>query len=388
MKSTFLILVGILLMKEYQAFENFKRYNFKFTRLFSDSRDVIQPAEERSLSNEMLLVPQTILGSDEESVIDLGSQYLKLKSSESTSSKLEKCIVVAVDAKADRGSLEGIDVEKMTVRESLKELQELLKTAGLRVTGCCVQRLQAPHSATYIGSGKVEEILFLAKKLETNTLIFDDDLSPKQQKNLEEMFESYPGGSMIKIIDRTAVILEIFAQRARTREGQLQVELAQLEYRLTRGPRATGTDRDLGCGFRGPGESKLETDKRVIKEKILLLKKEIDKIQSQRSQHRKGRESLGIPVVTLCGYTNAGKSTLMNSLSQAGVLAEDKLFATLDPTTRKVKLPSRQDSDMVNESGSKNRREFLLTDTVGFISKLPTSLIAAFRSSLAQVVLI
>eukprot|EP01035_Chromulina_nebulosa_P018964 gene18964-24774_t len=255
-------------------------------------------------------------------------------------------------------------------------------------------------------------------KTNARTLIFDDDLTQKQQRNIESLFDAHPiatkpininkldlydnaidtsteksklinnfnyeSNNRVKILDRTAIILEIFAQRAKSKEGQLQVELALLEYRLTRGPKATGSG-DSGAGFRGPGESRIETDKRIIKDKILLVKKEIEKLQIQRLQNRKTRTVSSNPIITLVGYTNAGKSTLMNKLSQANVLAEDKLFATLDPTTRKVKLPNIIDSS--NESNDKlsNNIDVFLTDTVGFISKLPTSLIAAFRSTLEEI---
>lgn len=298
---------------------------------------------------------------------------------------LEKCIIVAVDSKSNSGLVKGKYAEKLTLQESLQELAELVKTAGLRVMQLSVQRLQNPSASTYIGTGKVREIAATCRRLNTWTLIFDDDLSMKQQRNLEDLFSSQfeKQPCSVKILDRTAVILEIFAQRAKTRDGQLQVELAMLEYRLTRGPRATGNaDRDSGCGFRGPGETKLETDKRYIKEKIILVKRELDKLRLHREHHRLSRESLGIPIVSLCGYTNAGKSTLMNHFSNANLLAENKLFATLDPTTRKVRIPCT--SSAVQHDGQ-NGREVFLTDTVGFISKLPTSLIAAFRSTLDEV---
>ena len=244
---------------------------------------------------------------------------------------------------------------------------------------------------TYVGSGKIVEIMEMVNRTSARTIVIDDDLTTKQQRNLEDAFASY-GGADVKILDRTAIILEIFAQHASSREGQLQVELAMLEYRLTRGPKASGSaDTDSGCGFRGPGESKIETDKRLIRDKIVLLKREIDLLGIQREQHRKSRQRLGLPVIALVGYTNAGKSSLLNRLSRAGVLAENMLFATLDPTTRKITLPTKnknRNSDII-EAGNMGVRtkgqEVLLTDTVGFISKLPTDLIAAFRATLEEV---
>jgi GTPase len=320
--------------------------------------------------------------------------YARIKLKRKYDPNLESCIVVAVDCtshRASRGSYQPVkaelmdkvrDNEQMTIFESLKELQDLIRTAGLQILDICVQRMSSPLSATYIGSGKVDEIIALAEKLEVKTIVFDDDLTTKQQRSLEELFSASIYGQSMKILDRTAVILEIFAKRAKSREGQLQVELAMLEYRLTRGPKASGdVGRDNGAGFRGPGETKLETDKRVIKDKLVILRKEIDKLKFQRQQHRVNREQLGLPVVTLCGYTNAGKSTLMNRLSKAGVLAEDMLFATLDTTTRRVRIACTSEDGQ--EEGKS--RQIMLTDTVGFISKLPASLVAAFRSTLEEV---
>ena len=329
----------------------------------------------------------------------LNDLFFTLKTIETNSydNKLERCILVAVDSKANRNSWDGEYAESFSFKESLKELQELVKTAGLCVRQICVQRLQNPMSQTYIGSGKVNDIMSLVEKYDAKTIVFDDDLTMKQQRNLEDLFSELKGGSDVKILDRTAIILEIFAQNAKSKEGQLQVELAMLEYRLTRGPKSSGnSEKDSGCGFRGPGETKIETDKRVIKDKIILVKKEIEKSQLQRQLSRNNRKSLGLPVVTLCGYTNAGKSTLMNLLSHTDLLAENKLFATLDPTTRKIRLPSSTNNNKINCDDNivdvnsqiteiTARKEVFLTDTVGFISKLPTSLIAAFRSTLEEV---
>lgn len=277
-----------------------------------------------------------------------------------------------------------------SLKESLSELCELVGTANLQVVGSCIQRLNVPNTKTYIGPGKVVDIMTILNATNTRTIVVDDDLSTKQQRNLETLLQANGGGD-VKLLDRTAIILEIFAQHARSREGQLQVELAMLEYRLTRGPRASGTsDRDKGCGFRGPGETKIETDKRIIKDKIVLLKKEIDSLGVQREQHRKSRSRLGLPVVALVGYTNAGKSTLLNKLSKAGVLAENMLFATLDPTTRRIQLPKSKKNkieytDAGKLGGGNKGKEVFLTDTVGFISKLPTDLVTAFRATLEEV---
>jgi len=231
--------------------------------------------------------------------------------------------------------------------------------------GKLVQHLPAPSKAHYVGKGKLEELLSLKDSVNYNVAIFDDELSPLQQRNLEETLQ-------VKIIDRAALILDIFARRAQTREGQLQVELAQHQYLL---PRLAGQWSHLerlggGIGTRGPGESQLETDRRLIRQKIHRLNQQIEKIRKQRWLHRQKRSKGGIPIVALVGYTNAGKSTLLNALSQAEVSIEDKLFTTLDPTTRRLFLP---DKSIV-----------LLSDTVGFIRKLPLAIIRAFRATLEE----
>jgi GTP-binding protein HflX len=258
----------------------------------------------------------------------------------------------------------------------LAELTQLARTAGLVVVGQAMQRLDHPNPATFIGSGKVEEVVQGVEETAAGVVIFDDELSPRHQRELEEAL-----GEDIKLLDRTALILDIFAQHARTREGALQVELAQYEYRLPRLTRAwTHLARQAGgraggsmggVGVRGPGETQLEADRRIIGQRIAQLKRELEDVRAHRSRYRAQRRRQGVPVVAIVGYTNAGKSTLLNALTDAGVLVEDKLFATLDPTTRRVKLPSGGLA--------------LFTDTVGFIQKLPPQLVAAFRATLEEV---
>jgi GTP-binding protein HflX len=248
---------------------------------------------------------------------------------------------------------------------SLEELARLALTAGADVVDRCVQRLERPTSAYYVGRGKVQELASLRHRLGYTTIIFDEELSPSQQRNLEDALQ-------VKILDRTALILDIFAQHARTREGALQVELAQHEYLLPRLPgQWTHLERLEGAiGTRGPGETQLETDRRLIRRRIQHLKRQLEEVRRQRALYRRRRARQRVPVVSLVGYTNAGKSTLMRALSGADVLVEDKLFATLDPITRRINLP---------QGGA-----FLLTDTVGFIQKLPTQLVAAFRATLEE----
>jgi GTP-binding protein HflX len=266
-----------------------------------------------------------------------------------------------------------------SVEDSLSELETLARTAGAEVVGTMIQRMRHPDVATYIGKGRAQELSDTEKQLGFDLVIFDDELSPSQQRNLEKILDA-------RVIDRTALILDIFAQHARTREGRLQVELAQLEYRLPRLSgrgvelsRQAGGSRSAGAGgfggaigVRGPGETKLEIDRRRIRRRIAELREEIEEVRQQRRVHRSQRAAQAIPVLAVVGYTNAGKSTLFNALTEAEVLAENKLFATLDPTTRHVILPGNQ--------------EVLLTDTVGLIQKLPTKLIAAFRATLEEVI--
>lgn len=248
---------------------------------------------------------------------------------------------------------------------SLDELRELADTAGARVVACLTQNRETPHPATYIGKGKVEELREIVRALDADVVVCDDELSPAQIMNLQEELSC-------KVIDRTVMILDIFAAHAKTSEGKLQVELAQLRYRASR---LTGLGKSLsrlggGIGTRGPGEKKLETDRRLIKERIAVLNRQLKEVARNRDTMRRQRNASQIPTVAIVGYTNAGKSTLLNALTEADVLEEDKLFATLDPTTRVLEL----------EDGQK----LLFTDTVGFISKLPHSLVQAFRSTLEE----
>lgn len=281
----------------------------------------------------------------------------------------EKCVVVGVNIKGTRPLL--------SLDDSLDELELLARTAGLEVTGRITQNLSQIDSATFIGSGKIQEIIDCLSETDAKAVIFDEELSPRHQRELNKRF-----GENIKLLDRSALILDIFAQHASTREGSLQVELAQYEYRLPRltrqwthlarqGGGGAARGGSGGVGLRGPGETQLEVDKREIGRKITKLKEEIESVREQRNQHRVQRRRSGIPVIALVGYTNAGKSTLLNALSHSNVYVADQLFATLDPTTRRVLLPSG--------------RETLITDTVGFIQKLPTTLIVAFRATLEEI---
>ena len=270
-----------------------------------------------------------------------------------------------VEIKPDRAVLAGI--ESADGYDTLSELAELCQTAGIKVVAKEQQRRRAVDAATYIGSGKAEELALLASACEADIFVFDDELTAIQLRNLELVLG-------LPIIDRTMLILDIFAQRAQSREGKLQVELAQLKYRL---PRLLGMGKVLsrqgasGVGMRGPGEKKLEIDRRRIRRRVFELEQELSEIEKQRGLRRAKRAANPIPVVALVGYTNAGKSTLLNLLSGADALAEDKLFATLDPIVRKITLP--------------NGTECLLSDTVGFINKLPHDLVNAFRSTLDEV---
>lgn len=267
---------------------------------------------------------------------------------------LERVLLIGVSEQ------DGDDAE-----DSLEELAELVHTAGAQVVGTLIQKRERIHPGTYVGTGKVAEIAELLRTTGATGIICDDELTPAQLKNLENMLDT-------KIMDRTLIILDIFAARATTSEGKIQVELAQLKYRLSR---LSGLGRSLsrlggGIGTRGPGEKKLEMDRRLINSRVAQLNRELKEVQMHREITRAQRKRTGIPVVAIVGYTNAGKSTLLNKLTNADVLEEDKLFATLDPTTRILELGKNQ--------------EVLLTDTVGFIRKLPHHLIQAFRSTLEE----
>lgn len=267
---------------------------------------------------------------------------------------LERVLLIGVSEQ------DGDDAE-----DSLEELAELVHTAGAQVVGTLIQKRERIHPGTYVGTGKVAEIAELLRTTGATGIVCDDELTPAQLKNLENMLDT-------KIMDRTLIILDIFAARATTSEGKIQVELAQLKYRLSR---LSGLGRSLsrlggGIGTRGPGEKKLEMDRRLINSRVAQLNRELKEVQMHREITRAQRKRTGIPVVAIVGYTNAGKSTLLNKLTNADVLEEDKLFATLDPTTRVLELGKNQ--------------EVLLTDTVGFIRKLPHHLIQAFRSTLEE----
>ncbi|KAH9297840.1 hypothetical protein KI387_029522, partial [Taxus chinensis] len=254
-----------------------------------------------------------------------------------------------------------------SITESLDELSQLADTAGLNVVGSTYQKLDRPNPRTYIGSGKVAEFLTAIRALDVETVIFDEELSPGQLKNLEKAF-----GQEVRVCDRTALILDIFNQRAATREAALQVTLAQMVYQLPRLSRMwTHLERQAGGMVKGMGEKQIEVDKRILRDRISSLKKELKSVREHRKQYRDHRSSVPVPVISLVGYTNAGKSTLLNRLSGADVFVEDRLFATLDPTTRRIELA--------------NGMECLLTDTVGFIQKLPTQLVAAFRATLEEI---
>jgi GTPase len=261
----------------------------------------------------------------------------------------------------------GVPESIITAEESLEELAALAESAGARVAERWIQTRPTSDSATFIGSGKVDELKTQLEFHEASTAIFDQELSPTQQRNLEKALD-------VKVLDRTQLILDIFARRARTREGQLQVELAQLNYML---PRLTGKGAAMsrlggGIGTRGPGETKLETDRRRIHQRIQAIEKNLDRVRGGRTTQRRQRQAVPLATVALVGYTNAGKSTLFNRLTGAGVLADAKMFATLDPTVRQIRLPSR--------------RQVLVSDTVGFIRSLPTTLVRAFRATLEEVV--
>ncbi len=289
---------------------------------------------------------------------------------ESTRPPIERALLVGVE-------LHG-ETHRLALDDSLLELERLADTAGLEVVGTVTQKLSHPHVETYIGPGKVDEIKALSEEALADVVLFDDELSPRHNRELETAL-----GPNVRVVDRTALILDIFAQHAHTAEGMLQVELALNEYRL---PRLTGAWTHLarqagggggrtgstgGVGLRGPGETQLEIDRRSIRRKIAHLKDELEKVRAHRMRYRAQRKRSQVPTVALVGYTNAGKSTLLNRLAGADVYTADKLFATLDPTTRRVQLPEG--------------KQALFTDTVGFIEKLPTTLVAAFHATLEEI---
>ncbi len=282
-----------------------------------------------------------------------------------------KALIDTRNSKTERVFLVGIELKSRKAwehRDSLEELAELAATAGGEVVGEGVQKLETPNAATFIGKGKAEEFSAFCKTHQIDTVIFDDELSPAQSRNLEKLFNC-------KVLDRTALILDIFAQRARTREGKLQIELAQLQHLLPRLTRFWGhlSRQKGGIGMRGgEGESQLEADRRKVQERIDRILRDLEVVRNQRNIQRSARQRNNWPLASIVGYTNAGKSTLLNKLTGADVLAENKLFATLDPTTRRLRLPTNQN--------------VLLTDTVGFIRKLPHGLVEAFKATLEEVV--
>lgn len=274
--------------------------------------------------------------------------------------------MIETKERQERIILAGVETaEGDDTRESLEELEELGQTAGAITVGMVIQKRERMHPGTYIGKGKIEEVAELVRQLDADTVVCDDELSPAQLRNLSDALG-------VKVIDRTVMILDIFARHAVTNEGKIQVELAQLRYRSSHliGERTELSRLGGGIGTRGPGEQKLEQDRRLIRNRISQLKKELDQVTRTRLLMRKKRQENAIPVIAIVGYTNAGKSTLLNYLTGAGVLSQDQLFATLDPTTRKLETQEGE--------------EFLFTDTVGFIRKLPHHLIQAFRSTLEE----
>ena len=281
-----------------------------------------------------------------------------------------KALIETRSARAERVFLVGVELKSQQgweSRDSLEELAELAETAGGQVAATGTQKLESVNASTFIGKGKADEFAELCGKQEVDTVIFDDELSPAQSRNLERVFQT-------KVLDRTSLILDIFAQRAQTREGKLQIELAQLQHLLPRLTRFWGhlSRQKGGIGMRGgEGETQLETDRRRVQDRIARIREELEVVRRQRSLQRHSRQRNRWPLVSIVGYTNAGKSTLLNKLTGADVLAENKLFATLDPTTRRLRLPSNQN--------------VLLTDTVGFIRKLPHGLVEAFKATLEEV---
>jgi GTP-binding protein HflX len=282
-----------------------------------------------------------------------------------------KALIETRNTRPERVFLVGVEIKLRNgtdLRELLDELAELAQTAGAHIAGEGIQKVESPAPATFIGKGKAAEFAEFCKRHDVDTVIFDDELSPAQSRNLEKIFNC-------KVLDRTSLILDIFAQRARTREGKLQIELAQLQHLLPRLTRFWGhlSRQAGGIGMRGgEGESQLEADRRKVQERIDTISRDLDLVRRRRATQRAGRQRSQWPLASIVGYTNAGKSTLLNALTGADVLAKDILFATLDPTTRRLKLPTNQN--------------VLLTDTVGFIRKLPHGLVEAFKATLEEVV--
>lgn len=281
-----------------------------------------------------------------------------------------KALISTATKRTERAFLIGLERKGHSdweLRDSMSELAQLAHTAGADVVGEGTQKLEAPVAATFIGSGKAAEFARQCSRAKVDTVVFDDELTPAQSRNLEQVFQC-------KVLDRSALILDIFAQRARTREGKLQVELALLQHLLPRLTRFWGhlSRQKGGIGMRGEGETQLETDRRRVQERIETITDELRTVQRQRTTQRQGRQRNLWPLASIVGYTNAGKSTLFNALTGASVLAEDKLFATLDPTTRRLRLETNQN--------------VLLSDTVGFIRKLPHRLVEAFKATLEEVV--
>lgn len=270
-----------------------------------------------------------------------------------------------IDNSPEKALLLSVDTGEFDAESGIEELTLLAESAGAEVAGSIIQKKSTPDGATYIGAGRLHEAELFCHNQDIDIIICDSELTPSQIRNIENV-------TKVRVIDRTQLILDIFALRAKTREGKLQVELAQLKYAL---PRLTGKGKQMsrlggGIGTRGPGESKLESDRRHIMRRMYALQEQLEEVEKHRGLLRRRREKNGVITVALVGYTNAGKSTLMNALTDAGVLAEDKLFATLDPTSRKLTLPSGQ--------------EVMLIDTVGFVSRLPHDLVKAFRSTLEE----
>ncbi|XP_009763434.1 uncharacterized protein LOC107824703 [Nicotiana tabacum] len=369
------------------SFTKLRQTNYSFIKAVGEEIGVLSPDDSFSLRNPVIeeeTPPETEVHEVENevaaSVVDEDKAQSWIKKSENKDQQVdeldenssrfkllngkevfeEKAYLVGVSCRGDTEDSFGIE-------ESLKELAQLADTAGLLVVDSTYQKLSSPNPRTYIGSGKVAEIKTAIRAFDVETVIFDDELSPGQLRNLEKAF-----GGDVRVCDRTALILDIFNQRAATREASLQVSLAQMEYQLPRLTRMwTHLERQAGGQVKGMGEKQIEVDKRILRTQIGVLKKELESVRKHRKQYRNRRVSVPVPVVSLVGYTNAGKSTLLNRLTGADVLAEDRLFATLDPTTRRVQM--------------KNGKEFLLTDTVGFIQKLPTTLVAAFRATLEEI---